>query len=243
MEVPSSYFPIQFDPIVYNRWKKRLTGLLNLTRIETRGLNRIPREKAVILAPNHLGWKDILLVGCHVRRSVSFVATSRLFDRRHCENMLKELWISKPILRLLYYPLIPLVSCFLVSRVKVMGAIPAKLMKKEFSLFNVLKSGLREGRVVCIFPEGRPGKPGRLRRFKWGLSRLLYDYYEETNQKVPVYPIGISGTERFFFPGIEMKLHVGNPIYMDQFFHLPRVDAMKQFNQNLKEEIIELISM
>jgi 1-acyl-sn-glycerol-3-phosphate acyltransferase len=71
-----------------------------------------------------------------------------------------------------------------------MKAIPVAPAKEDPEVyeraFEVVAKELREGQLVCIFPEGRLTKDGEVGEFRAGMLRIL----KET--PVPVIPLGLS---------------------------------------------------
>ncbi len=53
--------------------------------------------------------------------------------------------------------------------------------------FELTAAALRDGELVCIFPEGRLTRDGKIAAFRAGLTRIV------TETPVPVIPIAIAG--------------------------------------------------
>ena len=72
-----------------------------------------------------------------------------------------------------------------------MKAIPVSPAKEDPEVyeraFQVVAAELRDGHLVCIFPEGRLTRDGEIGEFRAGMMRIL----KET--PVPVIPLGVSG--------------------------------------------------
>lgn len=236
---------LKFDHHLYRRWQRRCIRWISWTKVKCEGLEKINRKGPVLITPNHDNWKDILFIGGMIRRTVHFAATYRLFDFHDCHNMLDE---DRIIGKLAHFPLIrePMyiinyfLSKFLVTRVKGSGAIPAKLRTGDYSFFKAVKDAFDQNKLVCIFPEGRTSK--EMRRFKLGISKILYDYYLETRVSVPVYPVGITGTYRCFHPGMRLGFFVGSPIYIENFIESSVLQTHVSFTNTLRENVIRLIN-
>lgn len=106
------------------------------------GIEKWGRRKTIILAGNHTGWLDALIVGS-------------VFDRRTRFLVMEEA-MGWPILG-------PLA--------RYLGAIPLKRGKGNLALEQA-KQSLCHGESVLIFPEGRLTKDGNLGDFQSGVSRL-----------------------------------------------------------------------
>ena len=237
--------PLKFNPQLYARWKKRFARFVRLTRTKTSGLENILATGPAVLAPNHLSWKDIIFIGTVIQKPVTFVATFRLFDATRCQEMLNQYFgrlaghplLQKPIRRLN-----TVLAKFLVDRVSQSGAMPAKLYSKEYSFEKAVKDALRQNRLVCVFPEGRTGSPRKLNRFKLGISKVLYSYYRETQQRIPVFPVGITGTHRLYHPGMKLGLHVGATMYIEDYIQPTELQTLAKFTDELQKAVYDLIN-
>ncbi len=241
----SGLFHLAFDERLYTLWRNRFAAFFRYTHIETSGLDRIRSLDAAILAPNHLNWKDIPLIGVLSPKPVSFVATCRLFDIRLCIQMLDE--YSRRISRIPHFHELMnrinlKIARFLVSSVRNVGAIPARFQAGEYSMLEILRWTLRQRRLVCIFPEGRTGSLTQLNRFKPGLPRLLYEYRTLYHFSIPVLPVGITGTHHIYRPGMKLRVHIGKPMTIDPYIQ-PKINrTLASFSSDLQERIIELMN-
>ena len=242
-------YELVFDERLYERWQRRFRNFIRLGRIRTTGLSSVPDSGPALLTPNHLSWKDIPFIGSVISRPISFIATYRLFDTRFCLSMLDEHYarfIRNPFFQRLFYKPIHAVCASLgrimVKRVTRLGAIPAKLYSKDYSLIDAVKQAFRDGKLVLMFPEGTPGEPDRLSRFKPGVPKILKEYFEETGECVPAYPVGVQGTHRFYMPGMKLGLHVGAPINIRNYIRDTENQTLNAFNDALRERVFSLIS-
>lgn len=112
-----------------------------LCLLEVEGLENLPQQGGVILAPNHISYLDPPLVGSAVNRPVYFMAKQELF--------------SVPVLGWL----IRRTHAFPVSR----GSADRQALRKAQEL-------LERGEVLVMFPEGRRSRDGRLQQAELGLA-------------------------------------------------------------------------
>ena len=137
-------------------------------RVKTDGLEKIPEEGAVILAVNHVSFMDPMIVGGSVRRPVRFVMYYKIY-------------------------LIPVMNCvFRTAR-----AIPIAGRKEDEAMYNrafeEMEQAVRDGDVLCIFPEGQITYDGELNEFKPGIDKLL------ASEPAPVMPVALRGLWGSFF--------------------------------------------
>jgi 1-acyl-sn-glycerol-3-phosphate acyltransferase len=137
-------------------------------RLEKSGLERLPDEGAALIVANHVSFVDALVIAAAVRRPVRFVMDHRIF--------------KLPILNFVF---------------RTGKAIPIAGAKEDPEMmeqaFAAVAQALREGDVVCIFPEGRITDTGEMVPFRPGMTRIL----QET--PVPVVPVALRGLWGSFF--------------------------------------------
>ena len=164
-------------------------------RLRAENLERIPEHGPALLICNHVGYVDAIVISAACRRPIRFIMESTIF--------------KIPVLRVIF---------------KGMKAIPVAPAKEDHEVyeraFQQVAAELREGHLVCIFPEGRLTKDGEIAAFRPGMLRIL----KET--PVPVVPLALSGLwnsmfsrkygpiwnrwPRRFWPRITLR--VGEPI-------------------------------
>lgn len=137
-------------------------------RVRHIDLHKIPDEGACVLVCNHVSFVDALLIGGACRRPVRFVTFKPIY------NM--------PVLNFIF---------------RTAKAIPIDSRKADpegyEQAFARIADELKNGEVVCIFPEGKLTTDGKIDEFKNGISRIL----QET--PVPVIPMALRGLWGSFF--------------------------------------------
>jgi 1-acyl-sn-glycerol-3-phosphate acyltransferase len=131
-------------------------------RLQLRGIGHIPTRGPALLICNHVGYTDAIVISAACPRPVRFIMESSIF--------------RNPLLSTIF---------------KGMKAIPVAPAKEDPQVyeraFQIVASELRDGNLVCIFPEGRLTSDGEIREFRPGMMRIL----QET--AVPVVPLALSG--------------------------------------------------
>ncbi|WP_346838885.1 MFS transporter [Microbulbifer sp. SAOS-129_SWC] len=137
-------------------------------RVNHEGLEQIPTEGPAIIACNHVSYVDALLLAGAVRRPIRFI-------------------MYKPI-----YEIPVLHFIFRTGR-----AIPICSRKQDpdgyEQAFAEIEQGLKDGDLLCIFPEGQLTTDGELGPFKAGIERILQ------RTPVPVIPMALRGLWGSFF--------------------------------------------
>lgn len=140
----------------------------SMYRVEHRNLEQIPDEGAALLVCNHVSFVDALLIGGAVRRPIRFVMYYKIYNL--------------PVLNFIF---------------RTAGTIPIAGRHEDLEIyekaFKKIAEYLRDGELVCIFPEGKLTADGQINEFKGGLTRIL----EET--PVPVIPLALQGLWGSFF--------------------------------------------
>jgi 1-acyl-sn-glycerol-3-phosphate acyltransferase len=123
---------------------------------------RLPEEGAALIVCNHVSFVDALAISAACRRPMRFIMDSAIFNA--------------PIIKTL---------------AKGMKAIPIASARSDPQVFEqafeAAAAALRDGELVCIFPEGRLTPDGEIHEFRPGLTRIL----KET--PVPVIPMALVG--------------------------------------------------
>ena len=140
----------------------------SMYRVEQRNLQVIPEEGAAILVCNHVSFVDALLVGGTIRRPIRFVMYYKIYNL--------------PVLNFIF---------------RTAGTVPIAGRSEDLLIYDAafkkIAEYLRNGELVCIFPEGKLTTDGELNEFKSGIDRIL----EET--PVPVIPLALQGLWGSFF--------------------------------------------
>jgi 1-acyl-sn-glycerol-3-phosphate acyltransferase len=140
----------------------------SMYRVKHRDLEQIPDEGAALLVCNHVSFVDALLIGGAVRRPIRFVMYYKIY--------------RLPVLNFIF---------------RTAGTIPIAGRSEDPAIydkaFKKIAEYLKQGELVCIFPEGKLTTDGEIDDFKGGVTRIL----EET--PVPVIPLALQGLWGSFF--------------------------------------------
>ncbi|MDD0985706.1 MFS transporter [Pseudomonas shahriarae] len=140
----------------------------SMYRVQHRDLQHIPDEGAALLVCNHVSFVDALLIGGAVRRPIRFVMYYKIY--------------RLPVLNFIF---------------RTAGTIPIAGRHEDLQIyekaFQRISQYLKDGELVCIFPEGKLTADGEMNEFKSGVTRIL----EET--PVPVIPMALQGLWGSFF--------------------------------------------
>lgn len=137
-------------------------------RLRFTGRVNVPRDGAAVIVANHVSFIDWFIITAASRRPVHFVMDHRMFK-----------------------------NPFLGWAFRLSKAIPIAPAKEDAALkekaFADISKALRNGDLVCIFPEGMITHDGRINPFKPGVERIL------ALDPVPVVPMALDGLWGSFF--------------------------------------------
>ena len=137
-------------------------------RVDKTGLENIPDQGPCVLVCNHVSFVDALVIGGCIQRPVRFVMDHRIF--------------RIPVLNFVF---------------RTAGTIPIASAREDPVMlekaYERIDTYLKDGEIVCIFPEGRITDNGDLYPFKKGITRII----ERT--PVPVIPMALRGLWGSFF--------------------------------------------
>jgi 1-acyl-sn-glycerol-3-phosphate acyltransferase len=144
-------------------------------RMRVTGVANVPEEGAALIVCNHVSFVDALAISAACPRPIRFVMEAAIFK-------------------------MPVVNVF----ARGMKAIPIASAKEDKSAmeraFELVAAELRDGNLVCIFPEGKLTADGNMNVFRPGMTRIL----NET--PVPVIPFALSGLWTSMFSRAERNI-------------------------------------
>jgi acyl-[acyl-carrier-protein]-phospholipid O-acyltransferase/long-chain-fatty-acid--[acyl-carrier-protein] ligase len=147
-------------------------------KIEVIGLEHLPSRGPVLMLGNHISWLDWAMIQIASPRPIRFVMHRGLYQK----------WFMKKFLD--FFGVIP---------------ISGAASRESFKRINEL---LRNGEVVCLFPEGAISRNGQLGEFRKGFEKTVEDV---DGIILPFYLRGLWGSR---FSRASEKLQEGrNPSY------------------------------
>jgi 1-acyl-sn-glycerol-3-phosphate acyltransferase len=182
-------------------------------RIRRTGVEQIPARGGAVIVSNHVSFVDALVLMAMSPRPVRFVMDLGIFR-------------------------VPVLS-WLFRQVKAIPITSAKVDPQIVeTAFAQVSQALRDGQVVCIFPEGRLTADGEIARFRPGISRIL------ARDPVPVVPVALQGLWGSFFSRSDAPA-MTRPFRRGMFSRIgihagPAVAAAAASPENLQARVAEL---
>lgn len=191
-------------------------------KVEVRGVENLPEDGALILAPNHCNTlMDALVILRSYKGSTVFGARADMFRR----------------------PLIAKAMYFL-------RILP--MVRQRDGLRNVLQNNKTQEIIVatlennvrfCIFPEGKHRTRHSLQTLGKGVSRIAYSANEKFGNERPVYvvPVGIEYGDYFRYRSTSL-VNYGKAINVTEFFKEGNFENEAQAIDTLRKELSKKIS-
>ena len=168
----------------------------------------IPKNSSVILAPTHRSrWDGLVLT----------MAMGRRVTQKDCRFMVTK------------SEMVGIQGWFL----KRLGCFSINQSSPSLSALRYAVNLIIEKKQLVVFPEGKINKYGKKVLLKEGLYRLARLATKKTNS-IAILPIGIAYSE--VSPKFKGKFSIcfGEPIYINDKFHLP----IDQFNKILNKKMV-----
>lgn len=184
--------------------------------LRAEGQENIPSTGGAILAPNHLSWTDPPALGMMIPRTCWFMANDFLF--------------RIPVMG----KIIPYLRAFPVHRGRL-----------DRDALRTAEEHLKDGDLLCVFPEGGTTITGVLYPFEGGVALLAL------RNNVPVVPVAITGSDKMlpmkepyrlhYTPG-GIRIRFGKPIHPDEIDPaLPRRERVDLFTARLYHAVADLL--
>lgn len=185
-------------------------------RLDLVGQENIPARGGALLMPNHSSWIDAILLICATDRPIRFLMFRGIYEH-------------------------PLIKPF----AKILRIIPIASDQGPREMIHSLREAseaLRNGELVCIFPEGEITRIGQLLPFRRGFERIVKGI------DVPILPVNIDGLwgSIFSFSGgrflWKLPRHIPYPVRLTIGKPLPATASpseVRQAVQNLSVDAFQ----
>ena len=187
-----------------------------------RGLENVPRNKPVILAPNHVnGFVDPIITAMLLKQKVRFFARGDVFKKKFAKWILNKLNIS-PMYRI---------------------QEGYSELKKNDKTFEECINLLSQNKTLLMFPEAICVQERRLRPLKKGLARILFQTEEsfQFNKDVLVIPVGLNYSDAKSFRS-KLFIDFGTPLSAkeyENYYSSDKVKAINDYTKNLEQRMGE----
>jgi len=175
-------------------------------RIHVQGFHNMPSQGAVLMLGNHISWLDWAIIQIASPRPVRFVMDKKIYQKWYLT------WF------------LDLFGVIAISK----GGSKEALM--------AINACLKNGDVVCLFPEGSISRNGQLGEFKKGFERCVDDV---NGIILPFYLRGLWGS-RFSRSGSKLQRHSQQKIRRDVIVALGEPRAIDCDVVTIKQAVFDL---
>jgi 1-acyl-sn-glycerol-3-phosphate acyltransferase len=170
----------------------RVAAAAIFSRLEVEGIDRLPRDRPVVLVANHYnGLVDAVAVIAALRRLPRFLAKATLW---HVVPARPFLW--------------------LVGLIPVHRRVDDGAGDANRSMFAAAEDCLADGGTVAVFPEGITHDSPRLAPIRTGAARIALGAHEEGVKGVMVVPVGITYEDKVALRS-RILVRAGRPLSID----------------------------
>lgn len=190
----------------FARWICRVFCIL-FFRLRVCGKENVPKKGAFILISNHQSYLDPVLCGVPLKQHLHFLARDTLFTH----------W-------------------FFGRLISSVNTIPVKRGQADLSAMKKIIGKLKQGKGVCLFPEGTRTSDGKIKSFKLGFGLLA------RRGNAAVVPVVVDGTfecwprhKKIFSPGATIVVNYGKAITAEQIKKMSNRELAKTLNDTLRQ--------
>lgn len=181
-----------------------------LTRYKVNGRENVPQSGSLILVSNHLNNADIPLLAISFPRLIVFMAKEELFRP-------PTVWVVK--------------SC---------GAFPVKRGSVDRTTLRIANQVLKDGKVLCIYPEGTRSRTGSLQTARSGVVLIA------RGSRSQLLPVGIYGTEQMRGPfwwlhRPRVTVNIGQPFTLPISTNEPGKQEIASLTTYIMKHIADLL--
>jgi len=186
----------------------RATSWVMFSRIEVRGLDRVPWDKPCIVSPNHQNaFLDALLVGITAPVTLTFPSRASVFGTLF--DWFLEALHMVPIYR---------------------RHDGFDKLKHTKDILAQQREQLRQGRSLAMFSETEHAHTYYLRPLSRGSARLTLKTQQETDRLVQLVPVGIN-YYHLCRPGFKVSIVFGEPLRAPDYMERYRTDEARCMNE------------
>ncbi|MDD7305943.1 MAG: lysophospholipid acyltransferase family protein [Peptoniphilaceae bacterium] len=172
-----------------------------LFRIEVHGKENLPADGAYIICGNHWSNWDPIMVAGAIDRTISFMAKKELFEIKIIKGLLKKLY-----------------------------AFPVDRDKTDLKSLRYAVDLIKQGKILCIFPEGTRVKLAQRKNIKDGAG------YIALRAKANIIPVEIISTYK---PFKKSYIYFKKPLYISDYTSYKKKEAMELLMDDTFKAIYE----
>lgn len=188
-------------------------------RIHCIHLNNIPKDKPILILPNHQNaLLDALIVAVKCKRLSYFLTRASVFNSHVIAAILRS------------FRMLP------VYRIR----DGIQTIKKNKAVFETCTELLHQGHSLALFPEGNHNLKRTVRLLSKGFTRIVFDTLEKyPDLDLQLVPVGFNYNNPEGFVD-EVALHIGTPIPAKDYLGYERNEAVIKLKKDVHGAISKL---
>jgi len=220
-------------------------------KIDLRGGENFVQEGPNIIVANHIGsYKDVAILFRTVPRMIYFTANKMIFDKKEASELVlrhlhRHMGKFGGFVHLILNPLYTYVVHFVSGNAARVGSIPVDIYGSKRESILKCQDYLRKGRaVIALQGRGRvhPKDPNPyVKSFRRGVSIMAYNLLKQEGLTVPVTPMSIFGTHIMWGVPATIKVNVGRPLYIKDYWGGGEVETVENFRIALERRVSGLL--
>lgn len=224
--------------------------LLFPKKIDLRGGENFVREGPNIIIGNHIGaYKDVSILLRTVPRMIYFTANKMFFNRQEASQLVlrhlhRHMGRFGGFVHLILNPFYSYMVDFVAGHIARIGTIPVDIYGSKRASIAKCQDYLKESRaVIALQGRGRvlPKDPNPyVQEFRRGVSIMAYNLYKESRLSVPVTPLSIFGTHIMWGVPATIKMNVGRPLYVKDYWTGEELSTVEAFRAALQRTVTGL---
>ncbi|MBE3109286.1 MAG: hypothetical protein IMZ46_02055 [Acidobacteria bacterium] len=220
-------------------------------KINLRGGENFVQEGPNIIIGNHIGsYKDVAIMLRTVPRMIFFTANKMIFDKKEASELVlrhlhRHMGKFGGFVHLILIPLYSYMVHFVSGHVAKIGSIPVDIYGSKRESILKCQDYLRKGRaIIALQGRGRvhPKDPNPyVKSFRRGVSIMAYNLFKQEGFAVPVTPMSIFGTHIMWGVPATIKVNVGKPLYIRDYWGGGEVETVEKFRAALERRVSGLL--
>jgi len=161
-------------------------------RLQPIGIENIPKQDGVILAPNHPSDLDSFILGAAITRQLHTMGKEELFRRSFAGFIFRKL-----------------------------NAFPVKRGEIDRTSIRVAVGVLKDGHVIDMYPEGTVSKDGSLQEPKFGTAFIALQAKVPVVPVAIIGTFNVMSKGQRFPRPHKVVIKFGKPLYFDEYYDKP----------------------
>lgn len=183
-------------------------------RLHLIGIENIPKQDGVILAPNHPSDLDSFILGAAITRQLHTMGKEELFRRSFAEFIFRKL-----------------------------NAFPVKRGEIDRTAIRVAVGVLKDGHVIDMYPEGTVSKDGSLQEPKLGTAFIALQAKVPVVPTAIIGSFNVMSKGQRFPRPHKVVIKFGRPLYFDEYYDKPyKKEILKIVTMKIMSQIKILLN-